>query len=87
MSLLDSVEGRQSLSRQVPGREKVGARFKQYGKSDCIIDCIVTELMAEGSVAVTTLNGVGNRTDVPVAVTKSPSVVRAESTEYAAIIR
>ena len=87
MSLLDSVEGRQSLSRQVPGREQVGALFSQYGKSDCIIDCIVTELMAEGSVAVTTLNGVGNRTDVPVAVTKSPSVVSAESIDHTAIIR
>ena len=43
--------------------------------------------MAEGSLAVTTLNGVGNRTDVPVAVTQSPSVVKAESIECPVIIR
>ena len=38
-------------------------------------------------MAVTTLNGVGNRTDVPVAVTQSPSVMKAGSLECAVIIR
>ena len=75
------------MSRQVLGREQVGAGFSQYGKSDCIIDYIVSGFVAAGSVAVATLDGIGNRTDAPVTTTQSPSVVRAESVEYAVIRR
>ncbi len=43
--------------------------------------------MAEGSGPVPTLNGAGSVTGVPEIVTQSPSVVNAEVTEYAVIMR
>ena len=52
-----------------------------------IVDCIVSDFVAAGLVAVATLNRVANRTHVPVTVMQSPSVVKAEFIEYPVIIR
>ena len=43
--------------------------------------------MADGSVAVTILNRIGNRMVVPVAVTQSASVEKAESIEHTVLVR
>lgn len=45
-------------------REHVGARCNQVIKLDSIIDCNLLGSVAEGSAAVTTLNGVGSVMDV-----------------------
>ena len=52
-----------------------------------MIDCNLLGSLAEGSTAVMILNGVGNVVGVPETVTQSPSVVKAEVTAYAVIMR
>lgn len=54
---------------------------------DSITDCALSRSVAEGSGPATTLNGDGNVTGVAEIVTQSPSVVNAEVTEYAVMIR
>lgn len=83
-----AVPKRHPLSIQTLGfSEHVGARCSQVTKFDSIIDCNLLGSVAEGSAAVTTLNGVGSVTDVSEIVTQSPSVENAELMEYAVMIR
>ena len=56
-------------------------------KFDSTIDPNHSGSVAEGSGAALTLNGVDNVKGVPVSVTQSPSVIKAELTEYAVTMK
>ena len=56
-------------------------------KSDSTIDCNLQESVAEGSAAVTTVNGVDKVIGVVETMTQSPSIVAADVTAYAVMRR
>ena len=67
--------------------EHVGATGNQVANFDSTIEPNHSGFVAEGSGEAITLNGDDNVTGVPVTVTQSPTVVKAELTEYAVTVK